>query len=51
MELQDLLVYLIIACAVFAIVRYVYRQFTGKSGGCSCDSCPMHGGECHCHDT
>ena len=51
MDIQMMLVYAIIACAVGAIVRYVYRQATGKQPGCNCGSCPKSGGECHCCDT
>ncbi|MBQ6749151.1 MAG: FeoB-associated Cys-rich membrane protein [Bacteroidaceae bacterium] len=51
MNTQEFLVYIIIACTVAVIVRYVYRQISGKSKGCNCHECPMHGGECHCNDT
>ena len=55
--MQLIIVYIIIACAVGAIVRYAYRQLSGRSSGCNCGNCaqkhccPKHGGECHCHDT
>ena len=51
MDIQDIIVYVIIACVFAVIIRYVYRQLTGKNKGCNCDSCPKHGGDCHCHDT
>ena len=57
MIMQLIIVYIIIACAVGAIVRYAYRQISGRSSGCNCGNCaqkhccPKHGGECHCHDT
>jgi len=57
LTMQLIIVYIIIACAVGAIVRYAYRQVRGKSSGCNCSSCAQkhccsnHGGECHCHDT
>lgn len=51
MNMQEVAVYVIIACAVFAIGRYVYRQIVGKNNGCNCGSCPKNGGKCHCCDT
>lgn len=56
MDIQEIIVYLIIALAVGAIIRYTYRQLTGKNSSCNCGSCPHscpHTGnkECHCHDT
>ena len=55
MELQEIIVYLILAIAAGAIVRYTYRQVTGKNRSCNCGSCPHScprtgSTECHCHD-
>ncbi len=51
MNIQDIIVYLILIVVAGVIVRYVYRQVTGKGSGCNCSSCPKHPGkECHCHD-
>ena len=56
MDIQEIIVYLIIAVAVGFIIRYIYRQLTSKGPSCNCGSCPHscpHTGhkECHCHDT
>lgn len=51
MDIQSIIVYIILACAVTLIIRHIYRQLTGKSRHCHCNSCPMHPGEdCHCED-
>ena len=47
---QEVIVYIILAVTAAAIIRYVYRQATGKRSGCSCDSCPKRGGKCHCQE-
>ena len=52
MNIQDIIVYIILLVVAGVIVRYVYRQVTGKNNGCNCSSCPKNpGGECHCHDS
>ncbi|MBR6973531.1 MAG: FeoB-associated Cys-rich membrane protein [Bacteroidaceae bacterium] len=51
MDLQNIIVYLILACTAVVIILHIYRQMRGKNRGCNCGSCPMHDGECHCHDT
>ena len=54
MSLQLIIVYIIVACAVGAVIRYAYRQVRGKNSGCNCgecarsNACPKSGGECHC---
>ena len=53
--MQEILVYIILAVTAFFVIRYIYRQVTGKNNGCNCGSCPHscpHTGEaeCHCHD-
>ncbi|MBR2631494.1 MAG: FeoB-associated Cys-rich membrane protein [Bacteroidaceae bacterium] len=50
--MQEIIVYIIIACAAIAIIRHFYRQFKSRNKCCnSCDSCPMQkGNNCHCHD-
>ena len=51
MNIQDIIVYGILICVFALIIIYVYRQLTDKSKGYNCDSCPKHGGDCHCRDT
>jgi hypothetical protein len=50
--MQELIVYIIIACVAITIIRYFYRQAKSKKKCCnSCNSCPMQKGEnCHCHN-
>ena len=51
MDIQSIIVYIILACVAFLIIRHIYRQFTGKNRHCQCDSCPMRPDEdCHCED-
>ncbi|MBR1668005.1 MAG: FeoB-associated Cys-rich membrane protein [Bacteroidaceae bacterium] len=50
MGIQDLIVYLILAATAAVLIRYFYRQFSGKNKGCNCGSCPHSGGVCHCND-
>ena len=51
MDVQDLVVYVIIGCTLFFVVRYVYRQVRGKGKGCGCGSCPREDKGCGCGDT
>ena len=51
MNMQDFLVYIIIGCTLFFIIKYVYKQITNKDKGCNCGSCPRSGGKCKCGDT
>ena len=39
MTAQEIIVYLILACTLFFLARYIYKQATGKSRGCNCGSC------------
>ena len=48
--MQEIIVYIILAIVAVVLIRYIYRQVTGKNRGCNCGSCPMNGGECHCHE-
>ena len=49
-RMQEIIVYIILAIVAVVLIRYIYRQVTGKNRGCNCGSCPMNGGECHCHE-
>ncbi|MBP5374703.1 MAG: FeoB-associated Cys-rich membrane protein [Bacteroidaceae bacterium] len=51
MNIQEIIVFLILACVVVLIIRNIYRQIKGKNHSCNCNSCPKHSGECHCHST
>ncbi|MBO4431275.1 MAG: FeoB-associated Cys-rich membrane protein [Bacteroidaceae bacterium] len=46
--MQEFIVYLILVIVAVVLIYQIYRKATGKNRGCSCDSCPMNGGECHC---
>lgn len=50
--MQEIIVYLILACVAILLIYYTYRFITGKSHSCNCGSCPMHKDDevCHCHD-
>ncbi len=48
--MQEIIVYLILAIVAVVLIYHIYRQVTDKNRSCNCDSCPMHGGECHCDD-
>ena len=48
--MQEIIVYIILAIVAVVLIRYIYRQVIGKNRGCNCGSCPMNGGECHCHE-
>ena len=50
MDVQDIIVYIIIAFALLFIIRYVYKHLTNKDNGCNCHSCPKNG-NCKCGDT
>jgi hypothetical protein len=49
--MQEIIVYIILVIVAAVLVYHIYQQATGKKRGCNCGSCPMHDGECHCHDT
>ncbi|MBR6036495.1 MAG: FeoB-associated Cys-rich membrane protein [Bacteroidaceae bacterium] len=51
MDIQEIIVYLILACVAVLLIRYIYRQITGKNHSCNCSSCPMRDGECHCNQS
>ena len=44
--MQEIIVTLIVAAALFAAIRRLHRMFTHKDSGCNC--CP-HSGKPHCH--
>ncbi|MBO4672862.1 MAG: FeoB-associated Cys-rich membrane protein [Bacteroidaceae bacterium] len=47
---QEIIVYIILAITLGVIIYYIFCQLTGKGRSCPCDSCPEHGGKCHCHE-
>lgn len=51
--IQGILVAVILAVAVFFVVRGVVRTLKGKGGcSCGCENCPMNGEKkCHCNDS
>ena len=48
--MQEIIVYLILTIVAVVLIHNIYRQAKGRNHSCSCDSCPMHNGECHCDD-
>ncbi|MBQ7142599.1 MAG: FeoB-associated Cys-rich membrane protein [Bacteroidaceae bacterium] len=56
MNIQLIIVYIVLVCVAFFLIRYIYRQVTSKNSGCNCGSCshccPRTGEkECHCSNT
>lgn len=51
MDIQLIATYIIIGCALFTIIWYIYRQITGKNRRCNCEECPKNEGKCHCRNT
>ncbi|MBQ8709143.1 MAG: FeoB-associated Cys-rich membrane protein [Bacteroidaceae bacterium] len=54
--MQEIIVYIILAIVAVVLIRYIYRQVTGKNRGCNCGSCPhccprTGEKECHCSNT